>query len=196
MTKIIGLTGGIGSGKSTVAAMFEKLGIPVYIADEEAKKITNKSETLALIQKQFGSEVIVNNQLNRPLMAEIVFKDPTKLEQLNAIIHPLVAEDFKKWLKLHQSQPFVIKEAAILLESAKPHNCDYIITVTAPLAIRIKRVEQRDGLSEAKILERVNNQWSDEQRIEKSNFVIENVNINETKRQVSQIFEKLTKKFQ
>ena len=196
MTKIIGLTGGIGSGKSTVAKMFEELGIPVYIADDEAKKITNKQETLKLIEEQFGSYVVANNELNRPLMAEIVFKDPQKLKQLNAIIHPLVAKDFKNWLKLHQEKPYVIKEAAILLESSKPHNCDYVISVTAPLALRIKRVQERDGLSEEKILERINNQWSDEKRIEKSDFVIENVNINNTKLQVLQIFEELTKKEQ
>lgn len=99
MTKIIGLTGGIGSGKTTVAKMFQDLGVPIYISDLEAKAITNEPETLKIIQHKFGSEIIKNGVLDRAAMAEIVFNNPEKLKQLNAIIHPLVAAHFKLWLK-------------------------------------------------------------------------------------------------
>ncbi len=188
MTKIVGLTGGIGSGKTTVAKMFEKLGIQIYIADDEAKKITNKPSTLKVLEKNFGKEVIKDNELNRPLMAQIVFNDPKKLTQLNAIIHPLVAKDFANWLQQNKSEKFVIKEAAILLETATHHNCDFIITVTAPIEVRIKRIIERDHICKDEILNRMKNQWTDEQRIAKSNFIIENVSLAQTQKQVLQIF--------
>ncbi len=188
MTKIVGLTGGIGSGKTTVAKMFEKLGVSIYIADLEAKKITNRPSTLKILEKKFGKEIIKNNELNRSLMAQIVFNHPEKLAQLNAIIHPLVAQDFKKWVQEKNSEKFVIKEAAILLETKKHHNCDFIITVTAPLDLRIKRVEERDHTSKDEILKRIKSQWTDEQRIAKSDYVIQNVNLAQTQKQVLQIF--------
>ena len=196
MTKIVGLTGGIGSGKTTVAKMFEKLGVPIYIADLEAKKVTNLPSTLKIIEEKFGNSVITGNELNRAKMAEIVFNNPEKLKKLNQIIHPLVAEDFEKWMQKNKSAVFVIKEAAILLETENDHNCDFIITVTAPIDIRIDRVKGRDGVSENEILKRINNQWTDEQRINKSDFVIENINLQETLKQVSQIHKQIIKTLQ
>ena len=129
-------------------------------------------------------------------MAEIVFNNPEKLKKLNQIIHPLVAEDFEKWMQKNKSAVFVIKEAAILLETENDHNCDFIITVTAPIDIRIDRVKGRDGVSENEILKRINNQWTDEQRINKSDFVIENINLQETLKQVSQIHKQIIKTLQ
>ncbi|WP_432669960.1 dephospho-CoA kinase [Flavobacterium sp. SM2513] len=193
MTTIVGLTGGIGSGKTTVAKMFQDLGVPVYIADLEAKQITNEPETLKLIEQQFGQGVIENEQLNRAAMAEIVFTNPAKLSQLNAIIHPLVAEHFKKWIQKHKSEKFIIKETAILFETNNQHTCDFVITVTAPIKIRLDRVAKRDSISEKEILNRINNQWTDEQRVAKSDFVINNTTIEQTEMQVSQIFEEIIK---
>lgn len=188
MTKIVGLTGGIGSGKTTVAKMFQELGVPVYIADLEAKTITNKPSTLELIEKQFGSSIIENAALNRAEMAKIVFNNPEKLTQLNAIIHPLVAQHFKEWVKKNDNEPFVLKETAILFETKSNLQCDFVITVTAPVEIRIERVQNRDNTSEDEIRNRINNQWTDEQRIALSDFVIENVNLEEALQRVSQIF--------
>lgn len=196
MTKIVGLTGGIGSGKTTVAKMFEELGVPIYIADIEARKITNEPSTLELIKAAFGSSVIENGTLNREAMAKIVFSNPEKLSKLNEIVHPLVGQDFKKWLNVNKEQIYVIKEAAILLETEKPHNCDYVITVTAPISIRIQRVIDRDGISISEVQNRINNQWSDEKRIEKSDFVIENVDFKKTYEQVSIIHQKIINSLQ
>jgi dephospho-CoA kinase len=191
MTKIVGLTGGIGSGKTTVAKMFEELGVPIYIADIEARKITNKSTTLDLIKAAFGSSVIENGILNRESLAKIVFSNPEKLSKLSEIIHPLVAQDFKKWLIINKEHHYVIKEAAILLETEKPHNCDYVITVTAPIDIRIQRVIDRDRILISEVQNRINNQWSDEKRIEKSDFVIVNVDFEQTYEQVNVIHQKI-----
>lgn len=196
MTKIVGLTGGIGSGKTTVAKMFQDLGVPVYIADVEAKKITNQCETLKLIEQQFGSTVIEKEQLNRAAMAEIVFNNPEKLDQLNNIIHPLVAKHFKKWLKNNQDAIFVIKEVAILFETKGHLSCNFVITVTAPLDVKINRVKVRDDATEGEITKRINNQWSDKERIALSDFVIENSNIKSTSQQVKKIFQIISKLLQ
>lgn len=191
MTKIVGLTGGIGSGKTTVAKMFEKLGVPIYIADFEAKNITNEASTLALIEKEFGSQVIRDGQLDRAAMAKIVFSNPDKLKQLNAIIHPLVDAHFKEWVKKKTDEKFVIKEAAILFETNMHLKCDYVITVTAPVEVRINRVLERDNTSEQEIRNRMNNQWTDEKRIALSDFIIENVNIKSTSQQVDEVYKKI-----
>ncbi|WP_374504799.1 dephospho-CoA kinase [Flavobacterium sp.] len=175
MSKIIGLTGGIGSGKTTLATYMKSLGIPVFIADEEAKKLMQSAEVLRKIQAVFGEVVFKNGQLNRQELASIVFAKPEKLNQLNGIIHPVVKKQFKIWLDQHQSAPFVVYEAAILFESGSYQNCDAIITITAPLEDRIARVMQRDNSSREQVLNRINAQWTDAQRAAKSNFVIENI---------------------
>lgn len=175
MSKIIGLTGGIGSGKTTLATYMQSLGIPVFIADEEAKKLMQSAEVLREIQAVFGEVVFKNGQLNRQELASIVFAKPEKLNQLNGIIHPVVKKQFKIWLDQHQSEPFVVYEAAILFESGSYQNCDAIITITAPLEDRIARVMQRDNSSREQVLNRINAQWTDAQRAAKSNFVIENI---------------------
>lgn len=167
---IVGLTGGIGSGKTTVTKYFAELGIPIYIADEEAKKITETDpNVIEKIKMVFGDEAYVNGKYNRKYIADIVFKDKKKLNQLNTIIHPALFNHFNQW---HQKQntPYVIKEAAILFESGAYKDCDYIITVTAPEEIRIQRVIERDGITETMVKNRIDNQMSEEEKIQRADF--------------------------
>lgn len=187
MTQIIGLTGGIGSGKTTIANYFQSKGIPVYIADDEARKIMQSATIIDSIKKTFGDFIFENDILNREKLAEIVFNNPQKLEQLNAIVHPAVKKHFDKWIDEHKKYPFVIYEAAILFESGSYKKCDLVITVTAPLETRIQRVLERDKTTREHVLKRINAQWTDEQRISKSNFVIENTTIEATKSEVDKI---------
>jgi dephospho-CoA kinase len=191
MTKIIGLTGGIGSGKTTVANLFRQHGVPVYIADDQAKKILNLPETVESIAQTFGALVISGGKVNREALANIVFENPEKLRLLNNIIHPAVRKDFLDWVKEHESHPIIIKEAAILFESGNDLDCDAIITVTAPLETRIERVMKRDKTSRESVLKRIENQWTDDMRIAKSDYVIENISPAETGRQVSKTLKKL-----
>lgn len=190
MTKIIGLTGGIGSGKTTIARLFEAEGIPLYIADDEAKKIMILPETVHLVGEYFGKDVIVNHLIDRKKLAEIVFNHPEKLKELNKIIHPLVKNHFDNWVK-KQNSPFVIKEAAILFESGSYKYCDQIITVIASEETRIKRVMARDNSTKEAVLDRIKNQWSDSQKTSKSDYVIENENLNEARLQFQEILKKL-----
>lgn len=177
MTKIIGLTGGIGSGKSTIAKHIEQLGIPVYIADLEAKKIL---ETVVVIDKiidAFGENILENNKIDRTKLSKLVFENPEKLKILNSIIHPEVALHFKNWVAENQNFPIVIKEAAILFESGSYKDCDKIILVTAPKEVRIQRVMKRDNLSREAIESRIANQWSEERKEKLSDFIIINQNL-------------------
>ena len=174
MTKIIGLTGGIGSGKTTIANHFINLGVPVYIADDQARKIMQSGEIIEEIKRTFGTAIFENGVLNREKLAQIVFSDPEKLKLLNAIIHPAVQKHFRHWILDHKNSPFIIYEAAILFESGSYKNCDKIITVTSPVETRIERVIQRDNSTREQVLKRIDAQWNDDQRIAKSDFVIEN----------------------
>lgn len=187
MTKIIGLTGGIGSGKTTIANYFKSFGIPVYIADDEARKIMQSSEIISAIKDVFGDVVFENEKLNREELAKIVFSNPEKLEKLNSIVHPAVKKHFEQWLLQHKNFSYVIYEAAILFESGSYKNCDLIITVTAPIESRIQRVVERDKTTRELVLKRINAQWTDEQRISKSDFIIENTSMETTKLEVVKI---------
>lgn len=187
MTKIIGLTGGIGSGKTLVAKYIESFGVPVYIADDEARKIMETDEVLDLLRNEFGTEVIDNNTLNREKLAQLVFNNSEKLEKLNTIVHPLVKKHFESWLEMNKNSPFVIKEAAILFESGGNKYCDAIITVTSPLETRIQRVMDRDTIDRDSVVKRIESQWTDEQRISKSDFVIGNITVKDTYKQIDQI---------
>jgi dephospho-CoA kinase len=187
MATIIGLTGGIGSGKTTLATYMESLGIPVFIADEEAKKLMQSAEVLAAIKTNFGETIFDNGQLNRQELAAIVFSNPEKLQQLNGIIHPAVKKQFAIWLDQHRLAPFVIYEAAILFESGSYQNCDAIIAITAPLEDRIARVMTRDNSSREQVLNRINAQWTDEQRAAKSDFVIDNTHTQNAQLQLDKI---------
>lgn len=187
MTNIIGLTGGIGSGKTTIANYFHSFGIPLYIADDEARKLMQSKEILDAIKTVFGDGIFEKETLNRAKLAEIVFNEPEKLEKLNAIIHPAVKSDFKEWLLQNKDAPFIIYEAAILFESGNYANCDYIITVVAPIDTRIERVMKRDKTTRELIIKRMEAQWTDEQRISKSDFVIENEDLKKAKQKVEEI---------
>ena len=161
----IGLTGGIGTGKSVVAKVFETLGIPVYYADNAAKKLMNTDEELkAAIIKNFGEESYANGELDRKYMATIVFNDKKKLELLNSLTHPATIRDAAKWMK-QQTSPYIIKEAALLFESGANKNLDFVIGIDAPLPIRIKRVMARDGISEEEIKKRINRQMDEEEKM-------------------------------
>ena len=183
-TKIIGLTGGIGSGKSTIAAMFEKHGFPVYIADNQAKKIMLQHDTIEKLVDEFGTKIIVNHQVSNKKLAEIVFNDLDKLKKLNAIIHPLVRDDFSKWLLTKRDYPFVLKESAILFESGSNQDCFKTIAVSAPAEARIKRVMKRDMVSREDVVLRMDKQLTDQERESKTNFTINNITLENTEREV------------
>lgn len=187
MTKIIGLTGGIGSGKTTIAGYFKEMGIPVYIADDEAKKIMQSKFVIEEIKKGFGHFLFENDVLNRARLAEIVFNDSKKLDQLNAIVHPAVKKDFELWLQNNKNHDYVIYEAAILFESGRYKDCDIVITVTAPEEVRIQRVLKRDKTTREQVLSRMKMQWKDEERISKSNFVILNEDLKIAREEVVKI---------
>lgn len=191
---IVGLTGGIGSGKTTVAKHFKSLGVPVYIADEEAKKLMNKSKIIKrkLIQL-FGEQAYVNGKLNKPFIANIIFNDKSYLQKMNAIVHPRVARHFEKWT-LKQEAPYVIKEVAILFENGGHKLCDFVITVTAPKEIRVERLLKRDNTTKEKIEAIMKNQWTDAEKVKLSDFVIENTKLQNALNQADRIHEILLKK--
>ncbi|MDT0555153.1 dephospho-CoA kinase [Patiriisocius hiemis] len=188
--KIVGLTGGIGSGKTTVSKMFSTLGVPVYIADIEAKKLTNTSKVIRKkITTVFGEDSYINDVLDSKYIANIVFNDSEKLEKLNNIIHPKVAKHFKKWC-LKQESVYCIKEAAILFENGGYKSCDATILVTAPEHIRIERVMQRDGVTKEEVKARMKNQWSDTKKRSLTRLVIENIDLEKTQENVLKMHEK------
>ncbi len=171
----VGITGGIGSGKTTVCKLFELLGIAVYYSDDEAKKIldgdsTVKSELLKLLGPTILNEF---EEIDRKKTASIVFSDTTKLASLNAIVHPAVARHFDEWCK-NQSSPYILKEAAILFESGANKQVDKTILVTAPLQLKLSRVMARDKTTETEVLKRMANQLPDEEKIKLSDFFIQN----------------------
>ena len=170
----IGLTGGIGSGKSTVAMMFETLGIPVYYADAAAKRLMHEDAGLKeKIKKQFGEAAYINEMLNRSYLAEMVFNSTEKIEQLNAIVHPATLADAENWMKL-QTAPYAIKEAALIFESGSQQQLDYVIGVYAPAALRIQRVMQRDNITREEVLTRMSKQIKEEIKMKLCDFVIVN----------------------
>jgi len=185
---IVGLTGGIGSGKTTVAKLFYKLGVPIYVSDIEAKKIMVVNEkVISAIKKLLGDEAYNdNNELNRSYISEKVFKNKSVLNDLNSIVHPAVAEDFLNWYNI-QDSAYVIKESAILFESGSYKNCELVITVTAPLEERINRVMSRDNVTKKQVLHRVMNQLSDEDKIDRSNYIVNNKTLEGTENQVEKI---------
>ncbi len=171
----VGLTGGIGSGKTTVASVFNKLGIPIFYADLEARKLMEHSHDLIhSIKSFFGEEAYIGKVLNRKFLSGIVFSDPTKLKKLNQITHPAVHQQFEKWSAEHKDAPYLIEEAALLFESGAAKYFDYIVLIIAPLEIRIDRVVRRDGIKHEEVRSRIASQMSDEERIPLSDFLIFN----------------------
>ena len=174
--KKIGLTGGIGSGKSYVAKVFEAIGVPVFYADDEAKKILNSPTVLQQLESIFNESItdLKTNQADRKKIATIVFNNHEKLTQLNQVIHPLVEHHFVTWSQKYIAHKYVLKEAAILFESGSYKNLDGVIAVVSPLELRLQRVMMRDNTSKEEVLRRINNQWTDEQRIQHSNWIVYN----------------------
>ena len=175
MMTTVGLTGGIGSGKTTIANLFAtEFAIPIYIADTKAKELIAQDTHLQQeIKALLGEDAFVEGKYNTAFVASIVFSTPEKLQALNQLIHPYVQQDFARWRK-EQHSPYVIKESAILFESGSYKDCDYIITVTAPLEERIRRVMLRDKIDRKTVEKRIKNQWNDENRIKLSTFVVDN----------------------
>ncbi len=170
----IGLTGGIGSGKTTVAKIFEVLGIPVYYADEGAKRLMNEDENLkAAIQKRFGEDSYKNNELNRSYLAKKVFNDPLQLEILNSLVHPATISDATAWMNAQQTL-YTIKEAALIFESGSAEQLDYVIGVYAPLQLRIKRTMERDKLTYDETVKRMSNQLDENIKMKLCDFVLTN----------------------
>jgi dephospho-CoA kinase len=170
----VGLTGGIGSGKSTVAKVFEVLGIPVYYADEAAKKLMHEDKELKeKIQLQFGKEVYKNGQLDKKHLAGIVFTAPEKLILLNALVHPATLKDADRWMQ-KQLTAYCLKEAALIFESGAQQQLDYVIGVTAPATLRIKRTMQRDGITREEVLARMDKQMDETIKMKLCDFVIKN----------------------
>ena len=187
----IGLTGGIGSGKSVVANIFKVLGIPVFDADTEAKLLMEKDEQLAFsIQKLFGEETYTDKKLNRKYLANIVFDDPDKLEQLNSLVHPAAILAANTWMNL-QTTPYVVKEAALLFESKSASQLDFIIGVYAPKTLRIKRVMERDNVTSEKVVARMSRQIDEEEKMKLCDFIIVNNEEQLVIPQVLQLHEKL-----
>jgi dephospho-CoA kinase len=177
----VGLTGSIGSGKTLVASIFEALGVEVFYADAEAKLLFGDPEVKAEITGQFGDHILdEHSQIVNKRLAAIVFNDPPSLMKLNAIIHPRVMQRLLMWFESRQSRPYAIQEAAILFESGFSKECDAVVTVSAPEKIRVKRVMERDHISREEVLLRMKNQWTDEEKRSKADYII----VNDGKRMV------------
>jgi dephospho-CoA kinase len=172
----IGITGGIGSGKTTVCRVFELLGIPVFYADNVAKTIMQTDSQLKNeILNAFGTESYsIDGQLNRPYISSIVFKDQSQLNKLNALVHPAVFRAFDRWISEQQEVPYILKEAALLYESESYEMCDLSILVISPESTRISRIKARDHISEEEIMLRMKRQFSDEQKMKLANHILIN----------------------
>lgn len=171
----IGLTGNIGSGKSTVCNLFTALGIPVYHADEESKKFLSRPPVMQEIAAIFGQKILTESgYVNRKALAGVVFNDPEALASLNSVLHPLVRDDAREWSRNYTDKPYIIHEAAIIFESGFREEYDRIIYVTCPGETAIARVMKRDGAPREEILRRLRFQWDDEQKVPLSNYVIHN----------------------
>ena len=172
--KKIGITGGIGSGKTYVASVFQSLGIPIFNADIQAKKImTSSGKLIKLVKEEFGNDIYKDSDLNKEKLASIVFSNSDKLQKLNSLVHPIVKEEFNNWCK-KQISPYVIKEAAIVFESNSHLELDAVICVSAPLNLRMKRLFKRDNSSEKEMKKRIENQISQEEKEKRSDYIIVN----------------------
>ncbi|HMH33022.1 MAG TPA: dephospho-CoA kinase [Puia sp.] len=170
----IGLTGGIGSGKSTVAGIFEVLGIPVYYSDDAAKRLMNEDPDLRqAITLEFGTDAYLRGRLNRPFIAAQVFRDKVKLDKLNALIHPATIRDGNLWMQ-RQKTAYAVKEAALIFESNVDQYLDYVVGVSAPENLRIQRTMERDAISREEVLSRMKNQMPEEEKMQRCDFIIYN----------------------
>jgi len=190
--KIVGLTGGIGSGKSTVLNLFKGCGVKTFSADSSAKKLVNSDIILInLIKDSFGDHIYKNNILDTKKLSSIVFDNPDKLKTLNSIIHPAVASDFKDFLDMNKDH-YIIKEAAIIFETKSENNYDKIILVRAPLESRIERVMNRDKVSRKEVMKRIDNQLDESSIIDKCDYIIDNYNEEDLNERVLSIHQELS----
>lgn len=188
---IVGVTGGIGSGKTYVSSCFELLGIPVYISDNEAKRIMRTDpKTIRSIKKLLGDASYKNDVLDTKYIASQVFNDKDKLSALNAIVHPAVAKDFDDWYTA-QKAVFVIKESAILFETQGAKYCDVVLLVSAPKEVKINRVMKRDNCSRQDVIQRMSNQWEDKVKLSLADYTIINIDKVQTKKQVQELYTRL-----
>ncbi len=188
----VGVTGGIGSGKTTVCRIFTTLGIPVYYADDRAKELMiSDHELVAGIKNIFGEEAYEDGQLNRKLLSDKAFKDKSLLTKLNAVVHPAVFRDSINWFLSHEDKLYVLYEAAILFETGNNQNMDKVITVVAPAEDRIARIIARDAVEREEVLARIDKQLSDDEKIRRSDFVIHNDHSHSVVEQVLTIHEQL-----
>ena len=191
----VGLTGGIGSGKTTVSNFLLEYGIQVYNSDSQGKKLMNTNlELISDIVNIFGESVYNNGILNTNLLSSIVFSDPEKIKQLNNLVHPKVAEDFNQWVGKNNNQPILIKEAAILIESGAYLNMDKIILVISKKSNRIKRVSKRDNSDFESIEKRINFQLTDDEKIQYADYIIENnSSLDDLKNEVLRVINEINK---
>ena len=189
--KIVGLTGGIGSGKSTVAQMFRELGVPVYDSDKEAKELMTSSEGVKeAIIDLLGKKAYSKGELNRPFIAGKVFKDPDLLQQLNAIVHPAVRKHFLEWAQ-KKAVPYIVQETALIFENGIQDNYDWTVLVMAPQKVRLQRVMERDGASEDQVRQRMENQQGDKTKMDLADFCIENIDLETTRKKVKNLHTEL-----
>lgn len=188
----VGITGGIGSGKSTVCAILAEFGVAVYDSDSRAKRLMNEDNTLReRLVERFGSEVYCAEGLNRIYLAERVFGNPEELKALNAIVHPAVMDDFDRWA-LEQEGSYVVLESAILFEASLDRRVDVSVAVMAPEELRIERAMQRDGAQREQIVARMNNQISDQERVARAKYTIVNIDIDNLRSDVEQLHRRLS----
>ena len=189
--KIIGLTGGIGSGKSKILSVFSTYGIPCYESDRRAKWLMQMdAELKSQIKSFFGDQIYENDQFNQRKLAKLVFADNGKLEALNSLVHPRVKMDFKSFVS-QQDTPYIIKETAILFETGGEKDCDATILVTAPEKLRLQRVLNREKISSMDLKARINNQWSDSRKILLADYIINNIDWDKTLKKIDEIHQKL-----
>lgn len=183
----VGLTGGIGSGKTTVAGFFVELGVPVYNSDKRAKRLMTKSkEVKEAIISLLGKKAYKDKKLNKKYISKRIFTDSALLKKMNQIVHPAVAKDFLMW-EGKQKAPYVVQETALIFENDKQDFYDFIVLVTAPIELRLERVIKRDGSSKKEILDRLQNQLQDNRKIPLSDYVLENIHLDDTRRSVKEI---------
>ena len=193
---IVGLTGGIGSGKTTIANFFAEFkNVVIYNADLEARNLMNTSPIIKTkMIEEFGQEAYQKNQLNRPFIANLVFKDKSKLAALNAIVHPEVKKHFQEFVIQQKDKDYIVYENAILFESKSNLKCDVIISVFAPLEVRVERTVLRDGSSKTDVENRIKNQWLEDKKLLQSNYVIANLTLENAYLEVVEIHNILTKR--
>jgi len=192
MMKIIGVTGGIGSGKTTIINYIKSKGFAVYIADDVGKKVMQKSEIIKQINELFNNEVLLpDGLLDRSKIASRVFNNNDLLQKLNNIVHPAVGLDFEEFKKENASEKVIFKETAVLFESGSYKDCDATILITAPLEIRIKRVMQRDNITKEQVESRIKNQLSDDQKASFATYIVENIDLKQAFKSIDDIIIKI-----